>query len=409
MDIYDLIEALGRRKRFLIIGFMLLVLLIVVAMFKVETGSLQPRFAPRYETTVQMVVVPEQVAQLTDPSLTSPAYDTVADVYADLVGSRRAGDEIIETTGARIDGFEVFTSNNSPIISVVVESPTADEATTAALGAFHWLVDRLKLGATVAAVSPPEVDTGAIDVSVSLQVEPRFDDVDSSYWFDVQSPDGSSIAMPLYALRTGSGFKASLEGGDQITITVGPEIGAPFDTAVVTVPDLDEEPHVGITLEILVSRGALLFGLDDQPTLNQSAMLARWDNPTDPTENDTLTVMLLNEEPSAVQIGQRRGPILGTGVFIAGLLALLAITLMVDAFGQRKKAAELAAPIEAVPPTPIIPAREELFDEEIEEVEQEEEQDDFEEVEDADDGTWSWERAAGSGDEDAHPWSAQSS
>jgi hypothetical protein len=417
MDIYDVIQAMRRQWRLLIIGVVVLFLLIFAAMFKVEDGSFDPRFAPRFESSIRMVVVPEQVSDLTDPSLTSPAFDTVAGVYGDLVAPRRSGDEIVETTGAQIDSLEVFTENNSPIITVVVEAQGAEDSKVAALGAYDWLVDRLKQGAIVAEVAPPSAATDTIDTSVRLIVEPRFDDADSTYWFDISTADGDGTAMPLYALRTGASFPARLDDAEAITLTIGPELGSPYDTATLTVPRLEEEPQPGIALEVVVGRGAVIFSADGVPVFNESALGARWDNPANPTGTDALTVLLLDDDPSPVQIGQRRGPIIGAGALIAGVLVLLALALMVDTFKQRKRMVgssiasvgmvtpiALSAPVSDPDDESEEPDHEGIdeYDEDVDEYEEEDE-DDL-----ADDSSWSWKQAARR-DDDIHPWSARTS
>ena len=387
MDIYDVIESLRRQRVLVVAGLTLLFLLIAAAMFTISDGNVRPRFAARYEATTQLVVVLQGVEELTNPDLTSADFGAVAGVYADLMSSERAQQEIVERSESRVDSFVVSTSGNSPVITVDVESPSAEEATKAAVAAFGWLEERLRGGGTVAVVTTtPELAVEPIDGSTRTQIvvrsEPTFVDVDTTIWLAISTPDGIEMATPLYALQSDLVFQSELEPRQPITITVGPEVGQPDDTARILAPARDQEQRT--PLEVLLRRGAIVFDREGVPSINAAAITTRWEPPTAEPKIQPVTVMLLDDEPVPILIGQRRGPIIGVGALVAGVLALLVLALMRDTW-QTRQQAERATMAIVPEPTPI-PIAEAIETEEEEEEEPEPKAEPF--------APWDYRRAA---------------
>lgn len=351
MDIFDVVEAFRRQKWLLIGGVALLVVLIVGAMFEVEKGSLSPRLAPRYEAQAEILVVPEGVEDLTSPELTSADLSGEASVYARLLSTDQAANEIAEQTGYELLAWSASTGSRSPIIVVAAEAPTAEGAKAAATGAMPWLEQRLKSGITIASI--PAVPDEEIVVpepvdskQVTVLSEPRFEDVDPDLWIEFLGPDDKGSATPLNALDGELSFVSDLGANPRITISVGPEVGTPFDTLTVLAPVNEDEPRP--PLELVLRRGAILFDIDGRPTLNPSAISADWAFVTPETEVQPtgVALILLDDDPAATQLGQRRGPIISAGALLAGLLLLMVVALMRDTFQSRKQAlATGAAPV----------------------------------------------------------------
>lgn len=356
LDIFDVVEAMRRQKWLLLGGFAVLVLVIVGAMFEVETGSLTPRLAPRYEAEAEILVVPEGVEDLTSPGLTSEDLSGEASVYARLLSTDQAAQEISEQTGSELLAWSASAGSRSPIIVVTAESPTAEGAkAAAATGALVWLEQRLKSGITIANIPATEDDEEVVipepvdSRQVTVLSEPRFDDVDPDLWIEFLGPDDKGLATPLNALESELSFTSDLGNSPRITISVGPEVGSPFDTLTVLAPENEDSPRP--PLELVLRRGAILFDIDGTPTINPSAVTAEWEfiapeSDLAEVSANGVALILIDEDPSATQLGQRRGPIISAGAFLAGILLLLVFALMRDTFQRRKRAlAEGAAPV----------------------------------------------------------------
>ena len=145
-------------------------------------------------------------------------------------------------------------------------------------------------------------------------------------------------------------------------------MGEPDDTARILAPIREFEQRT--PLEVRLRRGAIVFDLEGVPSINAAAITTRWELPIEEAEIQPVTVMLLDDEPVPILIGQRRGPIIGVGALVAGILALLVLALMRDTWQARHKAERATMAI--VPePTPIPIAEATEGPEEAEEAEEE--------------------------------------
>jgi capsular polysaccharide biosynthesis protein len=356
LDIFDVVEAFRRQKWLLAGGLVLLVVIIVAAMFKVETGSLTPRLAPRYEATAEILVAPEGVEDLTNPDLTTEDLSDEASVYARLIATDRAATDIMQATGQTVLSLTASTGTRSPIIAVTVESPTAEGASQAAAAALPWLEQRLKSGVTVANIPADPNEETVVRPAASGQVtvlsEPTFEDADPNLWIEFVGPDGKGIASELNRLDSELSFTSDLGSNPRITVSVGPEVGTPNDTLTVLAPETTEDPRP--PLEVVLRRGAVLFDIDGKPTLNPAAVSAEW-AVVNPEVPKGVALILLDEEPAATQLGQRRGPIISAGALLAGLLLLMVMALMRDAWQTRARAAKSA-------PVLVMPTHQEEFE-----------------------------------------------
>ena len=340
MDIYELIEVLKRQPRLLAIGLFFVMAMVVAVWLSVP---------PKYTATLRLVVVPEGVTRLTDADLGSSGYFRIATIYADLLSSAEARDEIIEGNDIQIDDLRVTRLSESSSLEVAVDASTASDAVVGALGSFSWLEERIRQSSEVvftpteAESEPPEVvdAAGRLGVDITLEVEPVFEDVDPSTWFEVDTFESEPYATPLALLESGLMFEAVVDSDASLEVSLGPEIGTPFDVARLPLPPLPEEPRPGIDLVLRIRRGAIVVATDGDsdivPGLNRAALSLSWNNPAAASVEETsVAVLLLNPDVAAVPVGQRRAPIFAAAVLMLGSASLVILATARDGLQRRR-------------------------------------------------------------------------
>jgi hypothetical protein len=174
-------------------------------------------------------------------------------------------------------------------------------------------------------------------INVLLDVEPLYADVDPTLWFEINSPKGDTFATPLALLEPGMSFRAVIDTVAGLVVSVGPETGQSFDEVRLSIPDLPENPPPGISLNLGIKRGAVLF-TEDTPSLNPSALSLTWKNPTTvPGEEAQVAVLLLNPDLKAIPVGQRRGPIISGAILMFGVAFLLILATARDGWQRRRE------------------------------------------------------------------------
>jgi hypothetical protein len=334
MNIYEFVEVLRRQKWLLAIGGGMLILLITGVWLSI---------APKYTATARLVVAEAGITDLTDAGLAASDFARIAEIYGGLLSSTEAKEEIANSEGIEIEDLRVTTSDRTSAFALEVDSPTPDGAVAGALGGFSWLQERLRQSPEV--VITPSEDTnippvvvdpaGLLDVDVELEVESLYTDVDPQLWFEIDTFEGESFAMPLALLESGMSFDSTVDTDGSLAVRIGPETGQSFDELQLTIPDLPEDLPPGIRLQLLMGRGAVLF-TDDTPRLNLSALSLSWENPmTGSGEEARVALLLLNPDLKAVPVGQRRGPIISAAILMLGVACLLILATARDGWQRR--------------------------------------------------------------------------
>lgn len=348
MDIYELLEVLRRQRRFLVIGGLVVIGFVAAVWVSVP---------PKYTATLRLVVVEEGVTRLTDADLGSSGFFRIATIYADLLSSAEAREEITADNDVQIEAMRVARLNESSSLEVAVDASTPSDAVAGALGSFSWLEERIRQSSEVvftpdeSEVETPDVvdAAGRLTVDVVMEVEPVFEDADPSIWFEVDTFETEPYATPLALLESGVTFGAVVDSDESLEVSLGPEVGTPFDVARLPIPRLPEEPRPGIDLILRIRRGAVVLGPDggDEilPGLNRAAFLLEWDNPEAASADKTnVAILLLNPDVTAVPVGQRRAPIFGGAVLVLGVAFLVILATARDGWQRRRSGTVMFEP-----------------------------------------------------------------
>lgn len=166
MDFYEFTLALWRRLWFFVAGlFLLIVLLILLA---TRLGG-----DPKYESTIQMAVVPLAVGSLADASVGEGNLATVAETYAELLRATATRAEIEDTLGFELDD-DLLVANpaGTSLIRVTAYASSQENVIDATLGSFRWLESTLKSPGIVAEIPPPTTTTTIDEEGNTIFPEP---------------------------------------------------------------------------------------------------------------------------------------------------------------------------------------------------------------------------------------------
>ncbi|RPI21020.1 MAG: hypothetical protein EHM57_07140, partial [Actinobacteria bacterium] len=166
MDFYEFTLALWRRLWFFVAGlFLLIVLLILLA---TRLGG-----DPKYESTVQMAVVPLEVGNLADAAVGAGNLATVAETYAELLRATTTRVEIEETIGITLDDdLVVANPPGTSLIRVTAFASSQEGVINAAIGSFRWLETTLQNPGIVADITPPTTTTTIDEEGNTIFPEP---------------------------------------------------------------------------------------------------------------------------------------------------------------------------------------------------------------------------------------------
>ena len=158
MDLYEFTEILRRQKVLFIGGILLLVSLIAFLSFEYD-GGFRFRFGSRYESSIQMAVVPAGFDSLGNTLPNVAAMAGTTSLYATLLNLPETADEISAESGTQLlDVLEVTTSGRDGFIGVTATAADEEGAIDAALYSFNWLENRISAPPSVVGVdrSDPE-------------------------------------------------------------------------------------------------------------------------------------------------------------------------------------------------------------------------------------------------------------
>jgi hypothetical protein len=350
MDIYEFTLGLWRQRRLLVIGFVVLFIAILLALFEVGSDGIRSRITPKYQASIDLVVVPAELESLTSASVSSGS-PGAAELYGELLMSLEAERQIEETHGIDLlNPLEVRVATRSPFIRVTATTDSPDGAVEGVLGAFRWLESRLAeppVLANIPVAEPSEEPTildeeGKFLGVVRLEVDRSYALVGSDLAIVVSNFRGDEFAVPLSEAARELGTRTSyVRPESELIISLEREVGRALDSITVTIPPLpDELGPEPPTFVLTVERGAVA-GTEENPRLLADRMGVRWEATlgsltTEELETRPMSVLLITQEPIVTLAGQRRTPIIALGMLGAGILLLLVSATTIDTWQQAR-------------------------------------------------------------------------
>ena len=369
MDLYEFTEILRRQKVLFIGGILLLVSLIAFLSFEYD-GGFRFRFGSRYESSIQMAVVPAGFDSLGNTLPNVAAMAGTTSLYATLLNLPETADEISAESGTQLlDVLEVTTSGRDGFIGVTATAADEEGAIDAALYSFNWLENRISAPPSIVGVDrsePEDVvaplldETGQFMGIVRLEASPAFADSAIGLWVSLSTAD-SPITVSLADAAVGaSEFAAQLEPNSNMVIALEDVFGNELDAIEVGVPPLPGTGPGAYDLVLRLDRGILLNpstsvagddtelgSVGSDPELLARHVDVSWQQSASgiAVEDQTPTsssvgLLLLTEKPTASVTGARRLPVLIAAALVGGLFALIVLAVGVDGWKRARRNSE---------------------------------------------------------------------
>jgi hypothetical protein len=365
VDIYEFTRALGRQWKLLLVGFIGLGLAVFAFVFEVtrdgDRWSLENRIPPKYESSIEMVVVSEGLESLASRGVAG-GFDGPAEVYAELLGTPEAARQIEEIQGIELLGTLVATPDAS-FITVTATSDTPEGAVAGAMGAFRWLEGRLAEPPVMAQLPDPEPAAVQEEFLGSLLVnmDRLYATADPDLTLVVGNFQDDEVAVSVQAAAAGLEPQLThLKPDSQLIVSVEREVGVPLDTATIDVPPLLEMEEAPPPLVLSVEWGGIDFEevepVEDGSELTEeeleeadalalsqagaqldaSRISVRWDT-TIRAHEERVSLMLITQELTVEETGQRRTPLMIMAILGVGALALLVLATAIDTWQRAKE------------------------------------------------------------------------
>jgi hypothetical protein len=355
---------LRRQKWLLIVGGVLIVGLIVFMSVEYNSGF-RLRSQTRYESSIQMAVVPEDFDSLANALSNVGAMAGTTALYATLLSSSEAAVEISEESGVvLLDTLRVTTSGRDGFMDVKATAGDAEGAITAALHSFEWLERRIVAPPSIVRLGDPPVAVAAEASFVGtlrLEASPSFVATASTLWIRLTT-SGSEVLLSLADAGTGtSEHTVLLEPEGEVVVALEDVHGDELDSVAVSIPALPDPASGPYDLVVRLDRGVLLFAptsdedLPDEDVVVasdvqllkrhinvswQESPLALAAGDSGPVSAD-VGLLLLTEAPVAGATGGRRGPILAVAALVGGLYVLIVVAVGTDSWTRAKQQREL--------------------------------------------------------------------
>lgn len=365
MTIYDLTEAIARYKRFLLVGFSVLALAVLVLTFEFADGGIQWRGGLKYESAFQISVVLPGTKSLNEPQV-GDSLNGAALAYSDLLSSGEAAEAIGKTAGYQLsETVDADVSRDSPIISATVIGPTPDLVRAAAESSFAWLTQKI----TQPLDSQPPVATVPVTPSVTLNqpfsssitvlLDQGLKGVDADLLLIVDAPQSQSFVVPI-GDRAGTEVVggAVLEPNGSLGLSLETTGGIEYDALRVVPDPLPRSAVAFPTLDIRIGRngvdsvrnenGEILWELDSRD-IEVEWIPGIAEVPGDPVITQQFQIAMLTDQPSTVQIGGRRGPLLGISALIVGSIGMLAAVVVADTWRRDRDQHEVSSDVTIAP------------------------------------------------------------
>ena len=355
MSLYDLTQAIRRYRTFLFIGFGVLIFLTLIAMFEVADGGIQWRGGLKYESDFQISVVAPGTASLNEP-VTSDRLNNAAAGYADLLSSGEAAEAVGIAVGYELpEAISADVTDNAPIINASVIGPSVDEAKAATFAAFEWLAGKIEQPldpqppVEAAPVESDVVLTGRFSSTLSVVIGDGLESVDPDIVMLVRDAGDGTIAVAVSAqagsIVTGG---AVFEANGSLLLNLETASGDALDQIRLVPDPLPDTAPAYPRLRIDMPDGSIAAErVEDEdgdatttwsfdPSLITTEWIAGTPDEVVDTETEQFQVAMLTENPTALSIGGRRGPLIGMSVLLVGSILLLVAVIVADTWRRQR-------------------------------------------------------------------------
>ncbi len=369
MTLYDLTRAMVRYRKFVFGALAFLLVIVFAMMFSFGSGGIQVRGNDKFESEVQIAVISPTTSALIDTE-TADGLAQAADLYADLLSSAEAAVAVGEMAGYTMEEtMAASVGGDSTLIVNKVIGPSFDLATAAALDSFEWLGERLQqpltvIGAPTTTLPPSQIVLSRpFDARFTVEVAQTLGEVATELFVKVAVDSGEQITIPI-TQTAGSSIvsRATLSPITTLTMTLETADGTVEDVLrVAPVPPpqiVDAYPSLSLTFE----EGAIgRVTTDDVPgwAFDEGNVSVEWIEGVvlatpETAAPEPVKIALVTTEPQAVQIGGRRGPLLGLAALFVGLIAIVTAVIVADTWRRERLAANQGI-AESSPQSPTEP------------------------------------------------------
>jgi hypothetical protein len=370
MNLFEFSELLRRQKKLLIAGATIIVLLVAFMSFEYDNG-VRLRAQPRYESSIQMAVVPAGFESLGSALPNVGAMSGTAVLYATLLASQEAAINISQGSGVfLLDTLQVTTSGDDGFIDVKATASDPESAILAALYSFEWLKDRVSAPPSIVRPSGQDVEVedplildenGQFVGSMRIEASPAFADTATGLWIGLTTPESAITLSLADAGERVYEYAGLLEPGTEMTITLQDVFGNELDSVIVDIPAFPEPGTLQHELVVTLNRGLLsdpipstgivdgeVIATTSVPSLLERHLGMSW-QPVVPAfaasdevaSSDGVGLLLLTEAPLATVTGGRKGPILILGALIGGFFALITFAVGADTWRRSKQESQV--------------------------------------------------------------------
>ncbi len=371
MDLFEFTEALRRQKWILIIGGLLIVGLIAYLGFDYKNG-IDFRAKPRYESSIQIAVVPADFDSLASTFPNARTMAGTASLYAALLASPETAVEISEGSGVELlNTLAVTTTGRDGFIDVKATARDATGATSAALYSFTWLEQRITAPPSIVRLDQQEVEptpppvpdkNGPFMGTIRLQASPAFAETAIGLWVGLTTSDSVVTVSLADAGERISEFTALLEPDSEMVVSLEDVFGNELDAVTVDIPPLPEPGTAQYALVVRLDRGILLYPPPSTEVVDGEEVVAvvvsdpkllvrhlgvSWQETLpastvedDSAASDAVGLLLLTETPIATVTGARRGPVLILAALVGGFFALVVFVIGTDTWIRAKRRSE---------------------------------------------------------------------
>jgi hypothetical protein len=287
-----------------------------------------------------------------------------------MLSSPEATAEIMKETGVQlVERLVVATTGRDGFLGVRATAREPEGARKAVLHSFTWLEQRLTDPLAIVRIeneppdAPPSIldGDGRFEGKINVDTSPAFAETATGIWMSVDTAEAPVTFSLADAAFSTTERTAILEPDSDVLISLEDVFGNRIDAATARVPPLPGPDNIPYVLRLRLDRGALHFprgalggattepdaleNLPD-PELVEQHILMSWEPVTlglDGTgeeqlvESSAVGLLLLTEDPVALETGSRRGPVLVLAALVAGFFALIAIVVMVDTWSRARQ------------------------------------------------------------------------